>query len=155
MCAICWKCFFNVHFDVVLWVCCALCSFSIDLWISLTVLSRNNTQQGGLSSILLVRLTAESPFDLLNYAKNVSIPVWNGLFIVTRNVCMKLQKKRVAFIFQCRCRINPCHYCVQHQDTFIRKLSIRRTSNKFVSSKQKSETTSNGMGPIYWNMAQT
>lgn len=65
-----------------------------------------------------------------------------------------LQKKRVAFIFQCRCRINPCHLLCSHQDTFIRKLSIRRTLNESVSSKQKDRPHRMAWGR-YWNMAQT
>lgn len=155
MCAICWKCFFNVLFSVVLWVCCELCSFSIDFWIPLTVLSWNNTQHAlwGMAVSILFSF-GSAPFDLLNYAKNVSIPVWNGLFIVTQNVCMKFAKETCRIYIPMSLSNKPLSLLCSHQDTFIRKLSIRRTLNESVSSKQKDRPHRMAWGR-YWNMAQT
>lgn len=116
-----------------------------------------NMRYGGwrsLFSFLLIRLTAESPFDLLNYAKNVSIPVWNGLFIVTQNVCMKFAKETCRIYIPMSLSNKPLSLLCSHQDTFIRKLSIRRTLNESVSSKQKDRPHRMAWGR-YWNMAQT
>lgn len=152
MCAICWKCFFDVLF------CAVSCLFYIDFWIPLTILSQRYEihimvicRMHGLcffsfsSSFYFLVLTQPKSFDLFKHLENVCL--WSrakiGAYIVIIDVLAWNHVRNVSHLYSTLSCYKPLSLLYSHRkknNTFNKKLPIWETFKWDVhSSKAKQQ----------------